>query len=199
MFIGLNSRYLQHVFRHTIINKLLILLAVPGLISLYPSSISIMSAKKVGLASYISEEEYRQERIVRGVLKRVIPDNEEVVNNLAKIVVRHSRENRIDPKLVASVIVVESRGNPLAISNAKSVGLMQIHLPTWSTEINFAEKNPFNPETNIEIGVNILASYLRRHGDLKAALSAYEGSNSTSLSEYPNKILEIYDSRISAK
>lgn len=198
MFIGLNNRYLQHVFRHTIVNKLLILLAVPGLISLYPSSISIMSAKKVGLANYISEEEYRQEKIVRTVLRRALSEDEEMVNNLAKIVVRHARENRIDPKLVAAIIVVESHGNSLAISNAKSIGLMQIHLPTWAGEINFAEKNPFDPETNIEIGTSILATYLKRHGDLRTALSAYEGSNSPSSSEYPSRILDIYFSHSSS-
>jgi soluble lytic murein transglycosylase-like protein len=114
-------------------------------------------------------------------------------------VVRHSRINQIDPKLVAAVIVVESHGNSLAISNAKSIGLMQIHLPTWASEINFAEKNPFDPETNIEIGTSILATYLKRHGDLKAALSAYEGSNSPSSSEYPNRILDVYFSHPSSR
>ncbi len=194
MFIGMNSRYLQHVFRHTIVNKLLILLAVPGLISLYPSSISIMSAKKVGLANYISEEEYKQEKIVKGVLRKALGEKEETINNLSKIVVRQAREKQLDPKLIAAIIVVESHGNPLAISGAKSIGLMQIHLPTWAEEMNFAEKNPFDPETNIAMGTSILAGYIKKYGDLKSALAAYEGSNSPDLSEYPNRILEIYSS-----
>ena len=70
MFVGLNRRYLCHLLKHTAINKLLILLAVLGLISLYPSTISIMSAKKIGLASYVSEAEFKQERIVQAIRGR---------------------------------------------------------------------------------------------------------------------------------
>ena len=70
MFVGLNRRYACHLLKHTVINKLLILLAVLCLISLYPSTISIMSAKKIELASYVSEEELKQERVVQAILKR---------------------------------------------------------------------------------------------------------------------------------
>jgi soluble lytic murein transglycosylase-like protein len=196
MFVGINRRYLCHVFRHTIVNKFLILLAVPGLISLYPSTISIMSARKAGLANYVSEEEYRQERIVRAVLKRATSENEEEINRLSKIIVRHSRNKNLDPKLVAAIVVVESSGNPLAISGAKSIGLMQIHLPTWSQVVDFTTKNPFDPEVNIEIGTAILSDYLKNYKDLRSALAAYEGSGNPDGSDYPNKILEIYQSRL---
>jgi hypothetical protein len=82
MFVGLNRRYFCHLMKHTAINKLLILLAVLGLISLYPSTISIMSAKKVGQASYVSDEEFRQEKIVQTTLKRFANVNGEEVNRL---------------------------------------------------------------------------------------------------------------------
>jgi soluble lytic murein transglycosylase-like protein len=78
----------------------------------------------------------------------------------SKIIVRNALDKKLDPKLVASIIVVESNGNPLAISGRKSVGIMQIHLPTWSNVVDFTEKNPFDPEVNIEIGTDILANYL---------------------------------------
>jgi soluble lytic murein transglycosylase-like protein len=199
MFVGINKRFLAHLLRHTAINKLLILLAVPGLISLYPATVSVMSARKVDMASYISEEEYKQEKVVRAVLRRVVSDGEETLNTLPKIIVQRAREKQIDPKLVAAVIVVESRGNPLAISNSKSVGLMQIHLPTWATEIDFSQKNPFNPETNIEMGTAILAGYLKKNGNLKSALSAYEGSVNPEISDYAGRVLEIYNSRVPIK
>ncbi len=199
MFVGINKRFLTHLIRHTAVNKFLILLAVPGLISLYPATVSVMSARKVEMASFISEEEYKQEKVVRGVLKKVVEDDELTLLNLSKIIVHHARDKKIDPKLVAAVIVVESRGNPLAISNAKSVGLMQIHLPTWASEIDFSQKNPFNPDTNIELGTSILAGYLKKSGNLHAALSAYEGSNNSGISDYSNKVMEIYNSKVSSK
>jgi soluble lytic murein transglycosylase-like protein len=196
MFVGLNRRYFCHLVKHTAINKLLILLAVLGLISLYPSTISIMSAKKIGLASYVSDKEFRQEKIVQATLKRFANVNGVEVSNLSKIIVRHSLQKKLDPKLVAAIIVVESNGNPLAISGSKSVGIMQIHLPTWSNVVDFTEKNPFDPEVNIEIGTGILANYLKRSKDVESALVAYEGSHDIAESEYLAKVMEIYRTRV---
>jgi soluble lytic murein transglycosylase-like protein len=192
MFVGLNRRYFCHLLKHTAINKLLILLAVLGLISLYPSTISIMSAKKIGLANYVSEAEFKQERIVQAILKRFANANGPDAGKLSKIIVRHSLEKKLDPKLVAAIIVVESSGNPLAISGSKSVGIMQIHLPTWSNVVDFTEKNPFDPEVNIEIGTGILANYLKRNKDVQSALMAYEGSHDIAESEYSAKVMEVY-------
>jgi soluble lytic murein transglycosylase-like protein len=196
MFVGLNRRYFCHLVKHTAINKLLILLAVLGLISLYPSTISIMSAKKIGLASYVSDKEFRQEKIVQATLKRFANVSGVEVSNLSKIIVRHSLQKKLDPKLVAAIIVVESNGNPLAISGSKSVGIMQIHLPTWSNVVDFTEKNPFDPEVNIEIGTGILANYLKRSKDIESALVAYEGSHDIAESEYLAKVMEIYRTRV---
>src|SRR2546422_2855027 len=81
MFVGVNRRYLCHLIKHTGINKFLILVAVLGLISLSPSSISIMSTRKVSSASYVTEEEYKQERTIQSVLKRFSDVDKEEVNN----------------------------------------------------------------------------------------------------------------------
>jgi hypothetical protein len=196
MFVGLNGRYVAHLLRHTVINKILILLAVVGVIPLVPSSISIMSSRKVGLADYISEEEYKQERVVHFVLKKSLDLEAEEISRLTKTIVRHSLDKKLDPKLVASIIVVESRGNPLAISGSKAVGIMQIHVPTWKEEVDFTEKNPFDPEVNIDIGTTILAHYLKQYrGDLESALVAYEGARDPAQDDYLTKIMDIYRSR----
>ena len=196
MFVGVNRRYFYHLVKHTGINKLLILLAVLGLISLYPSSVSIMSTKQVSLASYVTEEEYKQERVVQSILKRFTDVEKEDVSKLTKTIVRHALDKKLDPKLVASVIVVESRGNPLAISEAKAVGLMQIHVPSWSDVVDFTERNPFDPEVNIEVGTTILAHYLRHNKDLESALLDYESSHDPTQSEYASKVMAIYHTRV---
>ncbi|MFN8007460.1 MAG: lytic transglycosylase domain-containing protein [Terriglobia bacterium] len=194
MFVGVNPSYVFHLIRHTAINKVLILLAVLALISVYPSTISIMSARKVGLADFISEEQYQQERKVRNLLKRHADIPEEDLQGLTSSIVRIATSKKLDPRLVASVIVVESRGNPTAISASKAVGLMQIHVPTWATTIDFTEKNPFDPEVNIEIGSTILANYISHSKDLESALFAYVGAEDPSNSQYVSKVLEIYNS-----
>src|SRR5262245_59224953 len=144
MFVGLNARYLIHLARHTAVNRLLILLAVPGLISVAPSTISIMSGRKVGLANFISEEQLKQEKIVQATLNKHSAIKPEQINRLTKIIVRHAQNKKLDPKLIASIIVVESRGNPTAISEAKSVGLMQVHVPTWRGMVDFTKRKPID-------------------------------------------------------
>jgi soluble lytic murein transglycosylase-like protein len=195
-FVGLNTRYVVHLARHTMINKLLIFLSATVLISMAPSTISIMSAKRAGLANHISEEQYRQEKIVQATLRRHSKIEREEVDKLSKIIVRHAQEKKLDPKLVASIIVVESRGRPTAISEAKAVGLMQIHVPTWRKVVDFTENNPFDPEVNIEIGTAILADYLSRHKNLRTALAAYEGVQDPTQTEYPTRVMEVYSGKV---
>ena len=194
MFVGLNGSYLIHLVRHTAVNKFLILLAVIVLISIYPSTISIMSARKVGLADYISEEQYQHERKVKSLLKRHADLSAQDLQRLTRCIVKNAMSKKLDPRLVAAVIVVESRGNPTAMSTSKSVGLMQIHVPTWASAIDFTEKNPFDPEVNIDIGTDILASYINRSKDLESALFAYVGAEDPTTSQYVSKVLEIYGS-----
>ena len=157
MFVGPNARYLIHLARHTAVNRLLIFVSVLGLISFAPSTISIMSGRKVGLANFVSEEQLKQEKIVQATLQKHSGIKPEQINRLTKIIVRHAQTKKLDPKLIASIIVVESHGNPTAISEAKSVGLMQVHVPTWGAVIDFTERNPFDPEVNIDVGTTILA------------------------------------------
>ena len=192
MFVGPNARYAIHLARHTAVNRLLIFVAVLGLISFAPSTISIMSGRKVGLANFVSEEQLKQEKIVETTLRKRSGMKPEQINRLTKIIVRHAQNKKLDPKLIASIIVVESHGNPMAISEAKSVGLMQVHVPTWASVIDFTERNPFDPEVNIDVGTTILADYLKRYKDLGAALAAYEGTHNPETSEYLWKVMEIY-------
>src|SRR6058998_3814997 len=44
---------------------------------------------------------------------------------LAEALVRSSRKHKVDPRLAASIMIVESRGNPFAISPSNAVGIMQ--------------------------------------------------------------------------
>jgi soluble lytic murein transglycosylase-like protein len=195
MFVGWNTRYAVHLARHTLVNRMLIFCGVLVLISVVPSTISIMSAKKVGLANFISEEQHKQERIVQATLRRYSDIKGAEINKFTRIIVRHAQSKKLDPRLVASIIIVESRGNATAISEAKAVGLMQIHVPTWRSIVDFTERNPFDPEVNIEVGTTILADYLKRYKDLNVALAAYEGTQDPMASDYVAKVMEVYQAK----
>jgi Transglycosylase SLT domain/Domain of unknown function (DUF4124) len=91
--------------------------------------------------------------------------------DLRQTILSASRRFRVDPALVKAVIKVESDFDPLAVSNAGAMGLMQLMPATAST---LEVQNPFNPTENISGGVKHLSSLLSRfNGDLTLALAAY--------------------------
>ena len=65
-------------------------------------------------------------------------------------------------------------------------------MPTWGGVIDFTERNPFDPEVNIDVGTTILADYIKRYKDLDTALAAYEGTHNPETSEYLGKVMEVY-------
>lgn len=108
-------------------------------------------------------------------ISRKIP--RESLTPLAHAIVRKSREENIDPILVASIIRVESRFKPHVRSNKGARGLMQL-LPSTAKEV--ARKNSksvsdiHDIDSNIELGINYLR-YLEEkfNGSLELALVAY--------------------------
>jgi len=111
-----------------------------------------------------------------------------------------------DPKLVLSIIQVESSGNPRALGKLVNVrlirngsyviekhrayGLMQV--------MSFHEKNPeklFDPEYNIYRGCSILHDCIRRSRSFIQSISCYHnGPNSKKINSlYVKKILKVYE------
>ena len=83
---------------------------------------------------------------------------------LAQAIVSSSRTHNLDSRLVASVMIVESRGNPFAISSSNAVGIMQIHVPTWSRVVAEEGIDLFDIEDNVDFGARILKKYVERYG-----------------------------------
>ena len=127
-------------------------------------------------------------------------------------IVRESRRHGLDPALVASVIHVESRFDPFAVSSVGACGLMQLMPPTarWLLEKGTGSgkirpEQLFNPVLNIELGTNYLAHLMDRFdGDLTRALIAYNAGPSVArtlrrgsrswrrLEAYPRNVLAAY-------
>jgi hypothetical protein len=116
---------------------------------------------------------------------------------IAQAIVSKAKKYDLDPRLVASVMIVESRANPFAISPRDSVGVMQVHLPTWGSTVEEEGLNLFKIEDNVELGVRILKGYVARYG-LWRGVMRYKGWNQNpeslqNASDYANKIRSIYD------
>ena len=119
-------------------------------------------------------------------------------SRLAESIVASARKYNLNPKLIASIMIVESGGNPFAISGKNSIGVMQIHLPTWGQIADREGLNLLNIEDNIELGSRILKNYIRRFG-LWEGVKRYNGfladdpTSQQSAQEYVAKVQRIYE------
>lgn len=87
------------------------------------------------------------------------------------IVKENAERERVDPKLVKSVMLVESNFNPRAVSPKGARGLMQL-MP--ATARRYGVANSFDPVENIRGGVAYLSDLLDMFsGDVVRALAAY--------------------------
>ena len=84
---------------------------------------------------------------------------------------RAAREHRLQPALLLAVMKVESSFNPVVVSKAGAVGLMQL-IP--ETAIRHGVRNLYDAQENVAGGARHLRYLLDRfHGNLPLALAAY--------------------------
>jgi soluble lytic murein transglycosylase-like protein len=122
---------------------------------------------------------------------------------VAESIVRSAKKHNLDPRLIASVIIVESRANPFAISGKDAIGIMQVHLPTWGQAADREGVNLFKIEDNVDFGARILKNYVRQSG-LWVGVKRYKGwfannpESESSVLEYLAKVQRIYGFRENA-
>jgi hypothetical protein len=120
------------------------------------------------------------------------------LRELAEAIVNSATKYALDPKLIASITIIESRGNPFAISGKAAVGVMQIHVPTWGPAANREGINLFEIEDNIDFGTRILRDYIRRFG-VWEGVKRYNGfvrgneASEQSADAYVSKVQQIYE------
>jgi hypothetical protein len=118
------------------------------------------------------------------------------------LITRYALESGLEPDLVASVMLQESGGDPVAYSKSGAVGLMQvmprdgiaakfncINGPCFASRPSIAELE--NPEFNIEYGTGMIAGLLGRYGDIRDALKAYGPMDVGYY--YADKVLAIFE------
>jgi hypothetical protein len=121
--------------------------------------------------------------------------------DIDKLVEQTASRYQVDPDLIRAVIRVESGYDPKAVSSKGAMGLMQL-IP--ATAQRFGVTNPFDPQQNIEGGVNYLKHLLELFGgDLNLSLAAYNAGEHTvqrlggipaipETQDYVRKITNIY-------
>lgn len=113
----------------------------------------------------------------------------------------YAQRDKVPAALVEAIIVVESGGNPYAVSSKGAAGVMQL-MP--ETAYEFRVRNRFLIQENIRTGVAYLASLIRVfHGDLRLAVAAYYAGeklidskglacSSPAVSDYVSKVAALY-------
>ena len=87
------------------------------------------------------------------------------------LIIEAARIHGLDPRLIRSIVEVESAFNPRAVSPAGAKGLMQLR-PILARELGV--HNPFDPRQNIMGGARYLRQLLNMHdGDIRLALASY--------------------------
>jgi len=87
----------------------------------------------------------------------------------------------VDPRLIRSVMQMESAFNPFAVSRAGALGLMQL-MPELATELDVAD--PFDPRENIMAGTQYLRRLLDQYnGNITLTLASYN-AGATNVARY---------------
>jgi soluble lytic murein transglycosylase-like protein len=82
-----------------------------------------------------------------------------------------AKRYRVEAKLIRSVMQTESAFNPMAVSNAGALGLMQL-MPELAEELGVTD--PFDPRENIMAGTRHLRRLLDVHGgNVTLAVASY--------------------------
>ena len=97
---------------------------------------------------------------------------------------KYSVDNGLDPYLVASLIRQESEFNPLAVSRANAVGLMQL-LPKTGKNVakqeglrRYNATQLFSPTTNLQLGTRYFKGMVDKFGgSFEHALAAYNAGS----------------------
>lgn len=112
-----------------------------------------------------------QIRLVSAAPTRLAPLFSPSVQRWEKQILRWATEHDLDPNLIATVMQIESCGDPLALSSAGATGLFQV-MPYHFTEA----ENKIEPDTNARRGLDYLKRAMENFGnDPTLALAGYNG------------------------
>ncbi len=125
-------------------------------LSLYTTSISNQSTPT-------QEKEVKPE-------KRLTPLFTPEVMHWEENILAWAKEWDLDPNLVATVMQIESCGDPNALSRSGAMGLFQV-MPYHFT----ADEMPYKPNTNARRGLAYLRKALDEHRTVRLALAGYNG------------------------
>lgn len=101
----------------------------------------------------------------------------------------------VDPKLILSVMAMESRFNPFAASPVGAHGLMQVMTRVHQDKFEDfgGSLAAFDPITNLRVGAMVLRDTIRRSGSVEGGLRLYVGAVTTDGRVYIDRVLSEHE------
>ncbi len=163
---------------------ILLVLPTPGNTDIYkiirPDGRTVFTDRPEGNGRYqlylsTRQKSYRQD------LKQATGNREKLLPYIQAVASRH----QIDAELLHAIIHTESAYNPLAVSRAGAIGLMQL-MP--ATARRYGVNDPYDIQQNLEGGVRYLKDLLQLFKqDLRLALAGYNAGEGAVI-KYQNHI-----------
>ena len=96
----------------------------------------------------------------------------------SEYVTKYAEQYVVEENLIYALIKAESNFNPDAVSHQNAKGLMQLMQSTAEdlakkSKINLNNENILEPEVNIQLGTQYIASLLNKYDCVEVALAAY--------------------------
>lgn len=206
--VGWNKKYAVHcLICQQWLSSSFRIIILTGLLSsfvLFPISTGLIAndprSPHVGVSPTIEEARVaKRDASTRAALEQMLsrfhlPNDRQA--RVVRAIMASSTKYRVDPRLIASIVIVESGANPFAVSSAESVGIMQIHVRTWGSIAESQNINLFKIEDNIDFGVRILRDYIASSNTWEG-VARYLGKTASPESqqaalEYVQKVQRIY-------
>lgn len=138
---------------------------------LTPNGSKIITDSRINKPGYVLKKSYSTNSYLSSTNKSVYKSRT-IKSQYDALIVNTALKYDLEPSFIKAVIHVESAFDRYALSPAGAMGLMQL-MPATASNYQLKQDH-FNPNRNIEVGVQHIKDLMQRYGsDKRLSLAAY--------------------------
>ena len=138
---------------------------------LAPNGSKVITDSRINKPGYVLKKSYSTNSYLSSTNKSVYKSRT-IKSKYDALIVNTALKYDLEPSFIKAVIHVESAFDRYALSPAGAMGLMQL-MPATASNYQLKQDH-FNPNRNIEVGVQHIKDLMQRYGsDKRLSLAAY--------------------------